>query len=123
MTEYRYYLHVHVINYPQGVVLHWPVDIPAVGGGSQNGAEDAASPMADLSCRCLVVIVGLLMVVMVVPGESGGIDSGDSIAVFSSGIVVYQYSWWMGLKQTKRLLLPADLSCKFLLKITALSGP
>ena len=60
MTEYRYYLEAHVINYPQGVILHWPVDIPAVGGGSQNGAEDAASPMADLSCRCLVVIVGIV---------------------------------------------------------------
>ena len=53
-------MYVHVINYPQGVILHWPVDIPAVGGGSQNGAEDAASPLADLSCRCLVVIVGIV---------------------------------------------------------------
>ena len=69
MTEYRYYLDAHVINYPQGVILHWPVDIPAVGGGSQNGAEDAASPLADLSCRCLVV-------------AGGGDDSGGSIAVY-----------------------------------------
>ena len=60
MTEYRYYLEAHVINYPQGVILHWPVDILAVGGGSQNGAENAASPLADLSCRCLVVIVGIV---------------------------------------------------------------
>ena len=64
-----------MINYPQGVILHWPVDISAVGGGSQNGAEDAASPLADLSCRCLVVIV-------VVAGAGGGAGcSGGSIAV------------------------------------------
>ena len=94
MTEYRYYLEAHVINYPQGVILHWPVDIPAVGGGSQNGAENAASPLADLSCRCLVVA------------------GGDSIAVSSSGININIVA-----------SLPADFSCKFLLTITAISGP
>ena len=56
-------MYVHVINYPKGVILHWPVDISAVGGGSQNGAEDAASPLADLSCRCLVVMVLIMGIV------------------------------------------------------------
>ena len=48
---------------------------------------------------------------MQVPGGDG-VDNGDSIAVSSSGISINIVA-----------SLPADLSCKFLLTITAISGP
>ena len=37
----------------QGVVFHRPVDLLAVGGRGEDGAEDASASLADLSRRCI----------------------------------------------------------------------
>ena len=37
----------------QGLVVHRPVDLLAVGGRGEDGAEDASASLADLSRRCI----------------------------------------------------------------------
>ena len=44
----------------QGVVFHRPVDLLAVGGRGEDGAEDASASLADLSRRCILVLVHIL---------------------------------------------------------------
>ena len=43
----------------QGLVVHRPVDLLAVGGRGEDGAEDASASLADLSRRCILVHIGV----------------------------------------------------------------
>ena len=45
----------------QGLVVHRPVDLPAVGGRGEDGAEDASTSLADLSRRCILCIMHMHM--------------------------------------------------------------
>ena len=49
----------------QGVVFHRPVDLLAVGGRGEDGAEDASASLADLSRRCILVHIGAYWCILV----------------------------------------------------------